>query len=176
MLRSLYRMALRIYPKHHREVFGEEMLDVFEAACADLSSAPVMSRLHFLFREGVGLIRGGIQESCRSVIPAGQASNRQETTRRFSNTVMYGMPLLLCLVLAGTASFALIALHASGGEQPLIRTSWRTILLGSLCALVLATTAIISLAVSSAGSSSNATDEAFGEHRPFLGEKGKETK
>lgn len=176
MLRSLYLMALRIYPKHHREAFGEEMLAVFEAACADLSSAPVMSRLQFLLREGVGLIRGGIQESFQSLIPAGQASNRQETAHRFSKAVIYGMPLLLCLTLVGTASFALIALHASLGEQPIIRTEWRTILLGSLSALVLASAAVISLAVSSTLSQPNATGVAFGEQRALLGEKGKERK
>jgi len=61
MTQSLYRLLLRLYPKHVREEFGDEMLAVFNAATHDGGG------LWFLLRECGGVVRGAAHE--RSISP-----------------------------------------------------------------------------------------------------------
>jgi len=62
MTRELYRLLLRLYPRHIRDEFGDEMLAVFSAAAHDGGG------LWFLLRECLGAVHGAARE--RTFAPA----------------------------------------------------------------------------------------------------------
>lgn len=117
----LYRLALRLYPRHHREVFQHEMLATFAAAWADVSAEPVLSRICFAMRESIGLLTGATIEYRRLLDLSAEMPRRE--VRRFPRGFIYGMASLLCVVLGAISSCALVALHAAGSSQPLLRAS-----------------------------------------------------
>ncbi|HWH57911.1 MAG TPA: hypothetical protein VN682_09785 [Terriglobales bacterium] len=117
----LYRLALRLYPRHHREIFQKEMLAVLAAAWADVSAEPVLSRIRFAMRESIGLIAGAVIEHRRLVNERRETSLRE--IRRFSRGLIYGMASLFCVVLGAIASCTLVALHAAPPSQPLLHAS-----------------------------------------------------
>ena len=64
---TLYAALLKLYPRRHRMVFAEEMLDVFLAAQADAMRTSFAGYAAFYSRELSGLIVGAAQERVRSL-------------------------------------------------------------------------------------------------------------
>ena len=61
-LRQVYRLLLRLYPKHHQAGFGAEMLAVFDRAAAERRKEGWRSYTAFAIRELVGLFIGAADE------------------------------------------------------------------------------------------------------------------
>lgn len=100
---NLYRNALRLYPKSHRQQFGEEMLAVFRDLRTETETQGVVARSRFWLREAVGLAAGALREHGR-VLGSGHFgllfSNRRLTMRnefRFPKTTA----VLMTIILAG---------------------------------------------------------------------------
>jgi hypothetical protein len=150
----LYRVALRLYPSHHRELFEDEMLAVLAAAYMEVSSSPPLARLRLVLRECAGLISGAMMEHWRSLFLRGHVDRHERN--RFSKRLIYGMVLTCCLVLAAIVSFGFAALHAAHGNNPLLEQSLRPIFPGIVTILLLANVAgsALSLAIFAARRSS----------------------
>jgi hypothetical protein len=57
-MRRAYRFCLLLYPRQHRDQFGEEMLSVFEEACAGGREHRWTWYVRFAFSEVGGLVAG----------------------------------------------------------------------------------------------------------------------
>ncbi len=95
MLRA-YRRLLRLYPREHRDSFGEEMAGVFGELRVDASAKGLLPRVQFYVREAIGLVLGAMQEQWREFF-----------TRRFSMRSEFRFPkatwILMTIILAGVA-------------------------------------------------------------------------
>lgn len=95
MLRT-YQRFLRLYPRDHREDFGEEMAGVFCELRAEAAAKRPLPRMRFYVREGMGLMLGAMQEHWREFF-----------TRRFSMRNEFRFPkatwILMTIILAGVA-------------------------------------------------------------------------
>ena len=102
---ATYSSLLFLYPKGHREVFGEEMLAVFAEAERDIAGAGGLARAVFYTREFSGLVKGALVERVCSVtgfrswnvLPYRRYAMRSEF--RFSKAT----PILMMLILVGIA-------------------------------------------------------------------------
>ena len=56
MLMTMFRFAMRLYPRDHRTMFGAEMADVFDRARADAWRRGAAAGVAFYFREAAGLV------------------------------------------------------------------------------------------------------------------------
>jgi hypothetical protein len=101
---SLYECLLRLYPSAHRREYGQEMLEVFCAARAEIDRRGAMTRGLFWLREFRGLVRGAIDEHVRLL--TGSRSWQWLPTRRFTMHSEFRFPkataILMTLILAAT--------------------------------------------------------------------------
>lgn len=98
---KLYRNALRLYPKFHRQQFGEEMLAVFSDLQREAAALGILARSRFCLREAAGLAAGALREHGR-VLGGGYfgqlLSNRRLSMRnefRFPKTTAVLMTIIL---------------------------------------------------------------------------------
>lgn len=57
-MKRAYRFCLFLYPRHHRDLFAEEMLRVLDEASADSRDARWSWHIRFAFSEIAGLLSG----------------------------------------------------------------------------------------------------------------------
>ena len=105
MLR-LYRSLLLLYPAAHRAQFGDEMVDVFSDAQAEIAHKSRKARAGFCIRETAGLLSGALRQHLQD-LGAGRIwlAFPAFPSRRFSMRNGFRFPkataVLMTLILAG---------------------------------------------------------------------------
>jgi hypothetical protein len=67
MLNNLLQVALRLYPREHRQKFGAEMMDVFDQARCEARARGNVDYLRFCTREIIGLAADVVRSRWRAV-------------------------------------------------------------------------------------------------------------
>src|SRR5580704_17087415 len=121
---TLYRCLLRLYPRAHREDFGEEMAAVFAAIQVERANQGRARRIRCCARESASLLAGALQEHLRTLgmrrIWEGFAMRRfvMRADFRFpKSTAVLMMIIFAGLVLAIEKGRA-IAVSFSAGDSP----------------------------------------------------------
>ena len=103
MVGNIYRHLLLLYPASYRQVFGEEMIAVFEEMQAEMASQGVVARSLFFVRETAGVMTGALLEHWRGL--AGDPVWPLFPTRRFVMRTEFRFPkataVLMTIILAG---------------------------------------------------------------------------
>jgi hypothetical protein len=98
---TVYQRLLRLYPATYREHFGEEMLDVFRAARADVQTKTLTAQLVFCAREFVGVVRGAASEHLHNLIGTELHNWRRRFTMRDGFRFPKTTAVLMLVILAG---------------------------------------------------------------------------
>jgi hypothetical protein len=103
---NVYRTLLRLYPAKHREVFGQEMLEVLLAARDENSKQKPFARGRFIVRESAGLVNGALRERFR--LSTEIHDELSFVTRRFAMRNGFRFPkttiFFMLLILGGVLS------------------------------------------------------------------------
>ncbi len=98
---TVYQRLLQLYPASYREHFGEEMLDVFQAARADVQTKSLTAQVVFCAREFVGLVRGAAGEHLHILSKAEPGNWHWRFTMRNGFRFPKSTAVLMTIILAG---------------------------------------------------------------------------
>ena len=100
---TIYQRLLALYPETHRQLFGEEMMAVFEDVRADVRDKGASARAAFCVREIAGLLNGAMGEHMRAFIESNPGFSF--STRRFTMGNGFRFPkstaVLMTIILLG---------------------------------------------------------------------------
>ena len=84
-MKRAYQFCLLLYPRDHRDQFADEMLEVFEDACAGSRAHGWAWHVRFSFAEIAGLIGGaaGVWADRRTPVHAEAESSEQRPAQRW---------------------------------------------------------------------------------------------
>jgi hypothetical protein len=77
MLTGIYKLLLHLYPDGHRDMFGPEMVSVFEQRKADAARQGAIHRARFILRELFGLICDAFHAQAESAPSYKQPSGKE---------------------------------------------------------------------------------------------------
>jgi len=94
---AIYQRLLQLYPRGHRQDFGDEMSAVFADLRGDVAPQGFVARLTFYVREGSGLLLGALREHWRQ---SGVGRFNMQSEFRFPKATW----ILMTIILAGVVS------------------------------------------------------------------------